>query len=58
MFFSFQDIMMIVRTDWARWVALCTVNALLFHLFTRDSAPTGAVREQRLLEGTDPWSWR
>jgi hypothetical protein len=42
--------LMVLGTDWARWVALCTVNALLFHLFTRDSAPTGAARERQLLE--------
>jgi hypothetical protein len=42
--------LMIIGTDWTRWVALCTVNVLLFHLFTRDSASTGAARERRLLE--------
>ena len=46
--------LMVLGTDWARWVALCTVNALLFHLFTRDSAPTGAARERHLLEKNRP----
>jgi hypothetical protein len=46
--------LMVLGTDWARWVALCTVNALLFYLFTRDNAPTGAARERRLLERSRP----
>jgi hypothetical protein len=46
--------LMILGTDWARWVALCTVNALLFHLFTRDSVPTKAARERHLLEKNRP----
>lgn len=46
--------LIILGTDWARWVALCTVNALLFHLFTRDSAPAGAASERRLLERNRP----
>ena len=46
--------LMVLGTDWARWVALCTVNALLFHLFTRDSAPTEAARERHLLEKNRP----
>lgn len=46
--------LMVIGTDWARWVALCTVNALLFYLFTADSAPGGAARERRLLERYRP----
>lgn len=46
--------LMVIGTDWARWVALCTVNALLFHLFTRDSTPIRAARERYLLERCRP----
>jgi hypothetical protein len=46
--------LMVIGMDLARWVAFCTVNAMLFHLFTSDSAPTGAARERRLLERNRP----
>jgi hypothetical protein len=46
--------LMVLGTDWARWVALCTVNALLFHLFTLDAFPTEAARERYLLQKNRP----